>query len=49
MKNLLHGIKKKWTAYLERLGEANQKTYGNQRLNCCDMPDRRKNSISKQR
>ncbi len=40
MKKILQGIKKRWTDYLDRLGAVNQKLYGNQRLNCCDMKNK---------
>ena len=44
MNRVLQGIKRRWDAYLKRLGDANQKTYGNQRLDCCNMPDKGKDS-----
>ncbi len=44
MNRILAGMKKRWNAYLKKLGDANQKTYGNQRLNCCDMPDKKKDN-----
>jgi len=45
MNRILQGMKKRWDAYLKKLGDANQKTYGNQRLNCCDMPDKEKGHL----
>ena len=48
MNKILQGIKIRWDAYLKKLGDANQKTYGNQRLNCCDMSDKRRDNLSKQ-
>lgn len=37
MKKILQRIKDKWNAYLKKLGDANQKEFGNKKLNCCDM------------
>ena len=30
-------IKMRWNAYLKRMGEANSKNYGDNRLNCCTL------------
>lgn len=37
MKNLLARLKKRWLRYLERMAQANEKQYGSQRLDCCDL------------
>ncbi len=47
MNRILKGMKRKWDAYLKKLGDANQKSYGNQRLDCCNMPDKEKNTLHK--
>lgn len=36
---ILQGIKSWWMAYLKKLGDANQKEFGNKRLSCCDMKE----------
>lgn len=39
-------LKERWNAYLRRLGAANSRTYGNQRLDCCTLnhPSEEENS-----
>ena len=37
MKFLRFNIKKRWMAYLDKLGKANEKMYGKKRLDCCDL------------
>lgn len=37
MINIFSKIKTKWSNYLENLAKANEKSFGSQRLNCCDL------------
>ncbi len=34
---IFSNIHRRWLAYLERMANANQKQYGNQRLDCCGL------------
>ncbi|MCK5155841.1 MAG: hypothetical protein KAQ69_05350 [Spirochaetales bacterium] len=36
-KNNGSALKQWWNRYLERLANANQKSFGSQRLDCCDL------------
>ncbi len=37
MNRILAYFRRKFTAYLERLGEANKKQFGEDRLECCAL------------
>lgn len=37
MNNIFTKIKNKWSNYLANLAKANEKSFGSQRLNCCDL------------
>ncbi|MGE4583282.1 MAG: LDCC motif putative metal-binding protein [Sphaerochaeta sp.] len=46
---MFENLKRKWNAYLERMAAANEKTFGDQRLDCCSMNKRteQKNNTQK--
>jgi hypothetical protein len=44
MKKLIASIKRRWDAYLERMVKANQENYGSERLDCCDLNNKKKHT-----
>ena len=43
MKNFLKNLKEKINNYLEKMAEANKKSYGSGKLDCCDL-NKKKNT-----
>ncbi|MBK5201760.1 MAG: hypothetical protein JJE21_09575 [Spirochaetaceae bacterium] len=42
MKHFIDNIKMRWAAYLDRLAKVNKEIYGTQRLDCCDLKNKKK-------
>jgi len=44
MKKFIANMKRKWNAYLEKMAKANEDQYGSQRLDCCDLNNKKKHT-----
>jgi len=44
MKHLFEKMKRRWSVYLDKMAKANQDQYGSQRLDCCDLNNKKKHT-----